>query len=86
MRKLCFAKHESLQRKMKDLLLRSQIQKFRGRKRNLRIKFGIYLRNLKFLQKNCLKSLLPKGDLPGTEKQYKKLRSIKHLPGLSEKA
>ena len=71
---------------MKNLLLRSQIQKFRGRKKSLRPKFQMYLRNLKVHQKNYLKSLLPKGDLPGTEKRYKKLRSIKLFPRLSEKA
>ena len=85
MRKPCFVKHKSFQRKMKDLLLRSQIQKFRGRKRNLRIKFQMHLRILKVHQKNWLKSLLAKGDL-GTEKRYKKPRSIKLLPRLSEKA
>ena len=36
-------------------------------------------------QKNYLRYLLPKGDLPGIEKRYKKLRSIKLLLGLSEK-
>ena len=52
----------------------------------MRIKFQMYLRKLKVHQKNYLKFLLPKGDLPGTEKRYKKLRSIKLFPGLSEKA
>ena len=52
----------------------------------MRIKFQMHLRILKVHQKNCLKSLLPKGDLLGTEKQYKKSRSIELLPRLSEKA
>ena len=52
----------------------------------MRIKFQMHLRILKVHQKNCLKFLLPKGDLPGTEKRYKNLRSIKLLTGLSEKA
>ena len=50
------------------------------------IKFHMHLRILKFHQKNCLKFLLPKGDLPGIEKRYKKLRIIKLLLGISEKA
>ena len=86
MRKLCFVKHKSFQKKMKDLLLRSQIQKYKGRKRSLRIKFRMHLRKRKVHQKNRLMFLLPKGDLLGTEKRYKKARSIKLLPGLSEKA
>ena len=52
----------------------------------MRIKFQIHLRTLKFHQKNCLKFLLPKGDLFGIEKRYKKARSIKLLSRLSEKA
>ena len=68
---------------MQLLYLSFQIQKFRGRKRNLRIKFQM---SLKAHQKNYLKFLLPKGDLPGIEKRYKKLRSIKLLLGISEKA
>ena len=83
---MCFVKHKSFQRKMKNLLLRSQIQKFRGRKKNLRLKFQMCLRNLEVRQRNYLRSLLPKEDLPGVEKQYKKLRSIKLLPKLSKKA
>ena len=66
--------------------LEFQFQKFRGRKRNLRIKFQMHLRILKVHQKNCLKFLLPKGDLLGIEKRYKKERIIKLLSGLSEKA
>ena len=56
------------------------------RKRNLRIKFRMHLRILKVHQKNYLKFLLPKGGLPGTEKWYKKPRSIKLLKGLSDKS
>ena len=68
------------------LHLSFQIKKFRGRKRNMRIKFSMHLRTLKVHQKNYLKFLLPKGDRLGTERRYKKTRSIKLLPGLSEKA
>ena len=50
------------------------------------IKFHMYLKTLKFHHKNYLKFLLPKGDLLGTERWCKKARSIKLLPGLSEKA
>ena len=46
----------------------------------------MHMRTLKVDQKNYLKFLLPKGDLLGIEKRYKKLRSIKILPRLSEKA
>ena len=52
----------------------------------MKIKFQMYLRTLKVHQKNYLKFLLPKGDLLGTDKWYKKARSIKLLPGLPEKA
>ena len=52
----------------------------------MRIKFQMYPRDLKVHQNNYLKSLLPKGDMPGTEKWYKKLRSIKLLQGISDKA
>ena len=48
--------------------------------------FQMHLRTLKVHQKNCLKFLLPKGDLLGTERRCKKERSIKLLPELSEKA
>ena len=47
------------------------------KKRNLRIKFQMHLRTLKVHQKNYLKFLLPKGDLLGSEKRYKKARSIR---------
>ena len=70
---------------MKYLLLNFNIKKFRGMKKNLRIKFQMHMRIVKFHQKNCLKLLLPKGYLLGTEKEYKNLRSIKLLLGLSEK-
>ena len=46
----------------------------------------MHLKKLNVHQKNCLKFLLPKRDLPGTKKWYKKLRSIKLLSGLPEKA
>ena len=71
---------------MKYFPLGFQIQKFRGRKRNLRIKFQMHLRIMKVHQKNYLKFLIPKGDLLGTKRRCKKARSIKLLPGLSEKA
>ena len=46
----------------------------------------MHLRTLEVQQKNCLKFLLPKGDLLGTERWCKKERSIKLLLGVSEKA
>ena len=79
MRKLCFVKHQNIQRKIKFLHLSFQIKKFKGRKRNLRIKFQMHLRTLKVHQKNCLKFLLPKGNTLGTERWCKKVRSIKLL-------
>ena len=71
---------------MKFLHLSFQIQKFRGRKSNLRIKFQMHPWTLKVHKKNYLKLLFPKGDLLGIERWCKKARSIKLLPGLSEKA
>ena len=71
---------------MQLLHLNFKIQKFKGRKRNLMIKFQMYPRNLEVRQKNYLRSLFPKGDLLGTEKRYKKPTSLKLLLGLSKKA
>ena len=78
MKKLCFVKHKSFQRKMNELVLRSHIQKFRGRKRNFEHQISDAPEETESPPKNCWK-FLPKGDLPGIEKQYKKLRSIKLL-------
>ena len=71
---------------MKNPILRSKTQKFRGRKKNLLLKFQMYLKCLKVRQKNYLRPLLPKGDLLGIEKLFKKQRSIELLSEPSEKA
>ena len=83
--KVVFRQTQELSKEDEVPPLEFLVQNFKGRKRNLRIKFQMFLRTLKIHQKNYLKFLLPKGDQLGIKKWYKKARSMKLLSGPSEK-
>ena len=85
MRKLCFVKHKSFQRKMKYLPL-SLVSKIQREEEEFEDQIPDLPEDTKSShQKDYLKFLLPKGDMLGTERRCKKVRSIKLLLGLSKK-